>query len=65
MKLLKFVVILERLKCCNDGTHTSKTFADLSKLLFCVSKFTELRDSGEQLQHGLADLCGEARALVS
>ena len=63
VKLLKVFVILVRLKCCSDGNQTAKTFADLSKLLFCISHFTELKDTIEQRR--LTELCDEAKALVS
>ena len=63
LKLLKLVVIAEKLKVCQKGTATSKTYTEIAKVLFCVSKFTELRDTREQLR--VADLCAEAKSLVS
>ena len=56
--------MLERLNSCHMKVQTSATYSDLAKLLFCISKFSELgKDTRDQ--QTLADLCAEAKSLVS
>ena len=63
VKLLKLVVLSERLKTCHKGRATSETYSEIAKLLFCISKFAEIKDTREQLT--VAGLCAEAKSLVS
>ena len=63
MKLLKLVVLSEKLKTYKEQRRTATTYAEIAKLLFCISKFPELKDTQEQ--ETVADLCAEAKSLVS
>ena len=62
LKLLKLVVTLERLKS-TSCLEKRQTYADLFKLLFSLSKFTELKDTRKQ--QTVCKLCAEAKYLVS
>ena len=63
LKLLKMVVLLEKLRICQRKMQNFRTYSKLSKLLFCVSKYPELKNTKQQRE--LVELFTEARALVS
>ena len=48
---------------CHKGRATSETYTEIAKLLFCISKFAEIKDTRKQLT--VAGLCVEAKSLVS
>ena len=62
-KLLKMVVILKKLRICQRKMQKFNTYSDLSKALFCVSKYSELKNT--RLQGEVVELFAEAKALVS
>ena len=63
LKLLKMTVLLDKLRVCQRKMQNFRTYSKLSKVLFCVSKYPELKGTREQGE--LVELFAEAKALVS
>ena len=63
LKLLKMVVLLEKLRICQRRMQNFSTYSKLSEVLLCVSKFSDLKSTKQQTE--LVELYAEAKALVS